>query len=98
MNWVSNTLNLGTFKQGAKIEVTYQGKKDMPKIVSMTASCGCTTPKFDEDTKVLTLSFKAQPVPFHLRSKGFYETTKRVFINYEDGTNDSVKFKVKVTV
>lgn len=97
MNWKETTIDLGEVKKKSLISVEFIGRKLIKEIVGIRASCGCTTPIYDEDEKKLKVSFKTGVIPFHLRKQGFYLANKKITITYQDGTFEELFIKAKVT-
>ena len=95
-NWIEVTRDLGEVKKKSVIPVIFTGTEDMKKVINVTASCGCTTPIYDSEKKILSVSFKTGAIPFHLRKQGFYLANKKLTVNYEDGTLEELFIKAKV--
>lgn len=94
MNWKSTTLNLGTIQAGKKQTVVFEADQDLKNVANMTSSCGCSSPKINGNKVIVT--YTPGQVPRHLQSVGFYLSTNKVTITYNDRSQDILRFKAKV--
>jgi hypothetical protein len=78
-----NTVDLGKVRvhSFSKIMFPYQGIE----IVSMEASCGCSTPTNDTNNSRIVVGYTAKPVPMHLVQKDQhdYRTSKTITVKYK---------------
>ena len=97
MNWSSKHINLGSIKQSKKVFVLFLNQGENKEITSLTSSCGCSSPTYNKESKVLQVAFTPPKIPYHLRSKGFYKSTKFIYIEYADKTTERLSFSATVT-
>jgi hypothetical protein len=90
----TNSKFLGRLPAGKMVEAKFEALPNIPKIQTMTSSCGCSVPKFDG--VFLNLKFTPDYVPLHLKPQGEYETNKHVTIFYETGEKEIVTFSAKI--
>ena len=95
--WEKTSQSLGTVKVGRKQFVVFNATSEIPQIIKMSASCGCTTPELDKAHNRIVATFTPGAVPKHLASQGFYGTTKSITIYYVDGTTDVLSFTATIT-
>ena len=87
---------LGRLKVGEKTTIIF--KADNPiQVLRMTASCGCSSPKFDKSNNQVIVKYKPQPVPKHLQASGEYITKKFITVILNDGSKHSLSFAATVT-
>ena len=93
-NFSPKEVDLGQIRVGQKVEIIFNGKENMPEITSLSASCGCTKPELvGNDIKV---TYKANPIPSHLKEQGYYFSVKHVNILYKGREQERLSFKAKV--
>lgn len=95
-NWKTNKKNVGTVTVGQRQIIKFYANKELPKIVNLSSSCGCSKPNYDKKTKVLNVSYNPGSIPKHLKSQGWYNTTKTITITFVDGTKDVLSFSARV--
>ena len=78
MNWKQLELDLGEVKKKTQVSVIFEATDDIKPIAGIKASCGCTTPIYDLEKKILSVAFRAGAIPFHLRKQGFYLANKKI--------------------
>ena len=98
-NWNTTNINFGNIKVGTRLNINFQGTENLPKIKTIRPSCGCTSAQFDNDKKLLSVKYTAGDIPQHLLIEGIheYKTSKRILVIYEDGTDETLSFNVRVT-
>lgn len=94
MKWIKKHISLGEIKSGKKKELIFTPEGELKSIRNMVSSCGCSSPKKVGNTIVVT--YTPGSVPFHLRAKGEYITTKNITIYYNDGTSDILSFTATI--
>lgn len=94
MNWVKKHIGLGDIKVGSKKQLIFTPEGELKQISSMVSSCGCSTPKQMGNT--IVVSYTPGAVPYHLRAKGEYKTTKNITVYYMDGTSDVLSFSATI--
>lgn len=72
---------------------THTFKGDTP-IVECKGSCHCISARAEGGSVVV--KFRPDPLPYHLREKGYYETSKYVNVLYANGMRDLLIVKGKV--
>ena len=95
--WQNTQISLGKVKVGQRQTVIFNAVREVPTILKMSASCGCTTPAFDKERNRLVASYTPGAIPKHLVGQGMYTTSKSVTIYYSDGTTDVLSFTATVT-
>ena len=95
--WEKTSQSLGKIKVGQKQFVIFNAVAELPTILKMNASCGCTKPEFDKTHNRIVATFSPGAVPKHLASQGFYATTKSITIYYDNGTTDVLSFTATIT-
>jgi hypothetical protein len=92
MNWKTMHKNIGNLFVGQRVTIKFEATKELPEILKISSSCGCSKPEYDVNSKVLTVNYKAQSVPKHRKAKGWYNTTKKITVVYKDGSHDILSF------
>lgn len=95
MNWERQSRYIGDVKVGVKTVIKFKAV-NISKIRTLQSSCGCSTPRYDEETKEIIVSFTPNPIPRHLRGQGYYKATKTITVAYVDGTKDVLSFTAKI--
>ena len=95
-NWETQHIDIGTIKSNKRQTIKFYAVKKLPKIKEIHTGCSCSTGKFDEKNNVLSVQYYPFSVPIHLKSKGFYTISKRVYVIYENGDKDVLSFGCKV--
>lgn len=92
MNFKQTHINLGDLKVGKTKNIIFypEEKETLEEIVSMSSSCGCSTPKIENDKIIVT--YTPGSVPLHLQHLGQYETKKTITINYKYGSSEILSF------
>lgn len=93
--WKNKSVNLGEISANVKITIIFEAKEKLD-IQRITSSCGCSVPKYDKEKNVIVVSYTPSSVPYHLKSRGDYHTTKNITVYYNDGTKDVLYFKAKI--
>lgn len=89
--------NIGKIQEHTKVKVTFNlGFELTSEIYSMEPSCGCSTPKIQNDKVVV--KFNSQSVPVHLRHQGYYTKTANVKIRYNNGKTQMIYITAKVVI
>jgi len=87
-NWKTKHKNVGTINVGQRQIIKFHATKELAKIINLSSSCGCSKPNYDKKTRTLNVSYNPGSVPKHLKAQGWYNTTKKITITYNDGTQD----------
>lgn len=90
MNWKEMSINLGTINEKTRHEVKFYAKNDIPEIRNLRSSCGCTTPVYNTETKVLSVTYKAGSLPGHLNGKP-QKFIKYIYVDYKNGDVDRLE-------
>lgn len=96
-NWNFKNKDLGTLNLGKRVIIEYKLLNRNLNVYSISASCGCTKPKYNKTTNILSVSYKPKSIPHHLISQGWYKTTKRITVIYDTGEKEILTFKAKIT-
>lgn len=93
--WNTKVFDFGVAKetdQPIKHTFEYLGKKQYD---SHSASCGCTTGKWIDNK--IHVTYKIGTIPDHVKKeKGFMSVTKRVYVNFKDGTQAELRITGKI--
>ena len=94
--WLEKTIDLGEIEEKTehKLEYKYTGEKPL-KVVKIKTSCGCTKGKYNEETGILTATYKAETVPIHLKYKGEFVINKRIWVETNRGPEE-LNFKATI--
>ncbi len=87
-------VDLGQLKVGQTTKIVFQGEENIPEIKSVTASCGCSKPILDGNK--ITVTYRPQPIPAHLKDQGSYIATKFITVLYKGRKQERLSFKAKV--
>lgn len=93
--WISQHLELEPIKEGQSrknIEFKYEGDIN---ITSIVPACSCTTPEFNKETGILSVNYKGETIPHHLRYKNSF-TTKKVMKVVSDKGEFELSFRITV--
>lgn len=97
MRWEAKKKQIGNVTVGERREIIFQALKDLPEIDFIQTSCGCTGAKYKASARQVVASFRAKPVPKHLKGlQNHYSTYQTITINYKDGNKDFLNFSAKV--
>jgi len=89
MNWKEKKINAGTVKQNQIKQITFESTEDLTdKIKSINTSCGCTGAKYIDGK--LEVNYRAQRVSSDKNS------IQSIKINYINGTNETLMFKITI--
>lgn len=95
MSWNKLIHDFGNVNVGDSLSFTfiYSGDKQYK---SHSSSCGCTTGKWKHDK--LTITYKPKPLSKQVKEAGRdnYSSTKKLFINFKDGTEQILIIKARV--
>jgi hypothetical protein len=96
MNFKQNYLDLGELKVGVTKDIIFypKEKETLEEIVSISSSCGCSTPKVENDR--IIVSYTPGSIPIHLQHSGQYKTTKIITINYKYGSSETLSFTATI--
>jgi len=98
MSWEVEHKELGRVVQNTTQVVQFNWRKEESEKLEVTlieASCGCTSPVYDEVTGILRATFKAGKIPKHLVKQGYYTTTKSIRMSTNKG-NFKLTFKATI--
>ena len=84
--WQKNTINLGTFKQGKRMPVIFQGDFNIPEIESIVPDCGCTSYYYNPRTRSLKITYSNGKIPSQV--VGPQAINKKILINYKNGEKE----------
>lgn len=91
-----------TLKVGVKSVMMFNLPKSLAiKSVHLATSCGCTEARYvDGNERYVTVSYTPSPIPYHLKSQGFYETFKTItaLLHMENGTTEELKLSFQATI
>lgn len=96
MSWKNKVQNLGELKVGRKKKIIFKRTSTELNIKSITSSCGCSKPFYDEINKQIIVTYTPKKIPHHLKSQGYYNSVKHITVFYEDGTKDVLTFQSKI--
>lgn len=94
-NWKTRSKHLGEIKANVKVQVFfhYLGDKE---VANITASCGCTKPKYLKDKKQVKVDFTPDSIPMHLQSQGKYSAWKSLTVYFTDDTYDVLNIEATI--
>ncbi len=95
MYWEEKTKYIGEIIENRKEVIIFKANDNIPKILSINPSCGCTMPIYNKSEKELVVKFKAGEIPKHLNSDS-YITSKKINIYYDNGNMDQLLFKCTI--
>jgi len=95
MSWLTKHKELGRVKTGTTQVVRFKWEGEPLEVTKMESSCGCTKPEFNKASGELKANFKAGAIPKHLRTKGYYTTTKSIKV-YTDKGDFKLTFKATI--
>ena len=87
-------VDLGQLKVGQTTKIVFQSEDSAPPVRSVTASCGCSKPVHKDG--VITVTYRPQPIPAHLKEQGSYIATKFITVLYKGREQERLSFKAKV--
>lgn len=90
--WINPTINFGVIKRNKVKEFIYQGLPTMPTIIKIAPGCGCTTVKYDTETKQLRVTYKSGEMPKHIKTDSM-EVLKFITITYAKGLQEVLHLK-----
>lgn len=95
-NWEQTSVDAGAVTEKEKLTVQFKSTKPLD-IVKIEPGCGaCTIIKGYKDN-VLTVIYKAESIPVHLKRLQSHQTLRKiVVITYKDGNKEVLSFIVKV--
>lgn len=94
--WKEDFINLGIGKVGQTYTVQFEYEGDPADILSIKAFCDCTAHNFDRKKGILSVSYKAEKVPHHLRNIGYHTPHKMVKVKYKSGHEVTLTFKIRI--
>lgn len=91
----NNNLDLGEIKGGKTHSMIfdYVGDPNI-KVISTKASCGCTSSSTAGNNVIAKVY--VDPIPYHLRSQGYYNFSKTISVRLSNGDVEVLTFKAKV--
>lgn len=94
-NWKTRSKNLGEIKANVKVYVffDYLGDKE---VANITASCGCTKPKYLKKKKQVKVAFTPNSIPMHLQSQNKYPAWKSMTVYFTDDTYDVLNIEATI--
>lgn len=94
--WETKNIHIGRLTAGQDSVIAFKSKEKIEDIVNISTSCYCTGANYDKESQIMTVRYKPQPVPEHLKMQGFYEITQAVVATYNDGGADRLEFHAVV--
>lgn len=86
-NWNTFEKKVGELKVRDKVTVKFEANESIPDIKQLKASCGCTQPIYDAETRILSVTYTAPRFPKHI--KGSTQNIKKsITVIYKNGTTD----------
>lgn len=86
-HWKEQELSFGTIKENSSsLTLKFHALSTIPEIDELHADCGCTKPKYDADTKILSVVFKAGYIPKHLTTRQVVR--KMITVRYKNGEKE----------
>ena len=81
--------DLGTLAPNQNVQVEFQYEGDL-NVKNIFTTCGCTEAKWDEEKKLVKVTYRTQPIPEHikLQNKNNYIATKQIKVVTE---NEEIK-------
>lgn len=93
--FTNNNIDLGTIKVGSKHIVRFQGNVNLSThVYKLSSSCSCTQPKIKANA--VEVVFKAKPIPKHLVSQGYYQTSATITVTFNSGIKEILYINAKV--
>ena len=96
--FIETTINLGDVRENSRERIVFRLAPGAPKIEGLSASCGCSTPKYNSKDNTVVVKYNVGQVPYHLKPQGFAYTMKSVFVHFENGEQDTLTFSARVVV
>lgn len=99
IQWIDSIKNMGSIREGQKLEVTFRFKNtgDKPLVIqSATPSCGCTVPEKPEKPVMPGEESMIKAVFDSQGRQGTNHKTINVVANTKGTTNHSLEFNVEV--
>lgn len=92
MNWSRKEIDLGVVKPKQKQRVIFKAVVPL-NVKTITSSCGCTSPKYNEEKNTIEVIYTPGNIPYHLKSKGEQLVRKTITVYYEDGSREVLAIK-----
>lgn len=89
--WKNQTVELGVIKHGSPKKITFNALSTIPEIERIEPFCGCTSPKYDKDKKVLTVVYSNGSIPSQVQ--GLQSIIKKIQIFYKNGKSEILTIK-----
>jgi hypothetical protein len=87
--------DIGISRVGVKQKIVFNSLSGLiPKDIDFIIPCSCIQPRVENNSVVIY--FIPNPIPFHLKEQGYYETVKRVTVTFEKQENIDLTIKTKV--
>lgn len=96
MNWKTKLITGIKANVGKTTKIIFKATKELPEILSLQSSCGCSVPSYNKETRELIVNFKPGKIPLHLRNQGYYTISKKITVNYIDGNKEILTFTATV--
>jgi hypothetical protein len=90
----TKVIDLGTIPPRVKKQVIFEYIGEMPKIYSLTSSCGCSAPYRVGNN--IVVDYVPDNIPIHLQHIGFYTTEKTVTVYFSANNIQTLMFKAKI--
>lgn len=90
-------VNLGNVSENKLCIVEFNRVDSEPKITHVQASCGCATPRFDNESGKVTVRYTTDYVPVHLRRTVNRATVRKyIQVFFEDGSFEELSFEARI--
>lgn len=92
----SSSIDMGSLTSGRVYKFEFVRDEPADDVVRVKASCGCMGVSVDRSTGKISGRIKPTSVPYHLRGRGYYTSTKYVTVMYADGEQEVLSVKMVV--
>lgn len=89
-------VDLGEVISNRKYSFVFRHSGERRGIIRMKASCGCVSLDMDINSGDISGYVKPSSVPYHLKGQGYYDSSKYITVQYEDGTQDVLILKMRI--
>lgn len=93
-----DTYDLGHVRLGGMGEAVFVRSSQFPAIQKVTSSCGCSDPSYNQSQTILRVQYQpGATLPEGALPDGFMDAHKHITILYQDGTEQLVYLKARVS-
>jgi len=96
MSWINKYIETKDLKVGVKSTIVFKTTTELPQIKTLSSSCGCSVPTYSKEKRELSVEYTPKVIPQHLKSQGWYRSTKSITVTYTNGTKDVLSFTSKI--